>query len=726
MLFADVKVSVKVIVRISSFGILLRLTNFAILDGLLSSILFKIFIIAGNNFNQIKLKKMNNKTDKISIEVQINAAGQQQLSQYKNAFDGLRRSISDLSNPIPQLSNNINKLSDSIEQLGKDSNPVNTTLGKIKDASDNLTPTLKGLGAIFKLLKGEAIGLTSALTGGLTLLIAFLPELLNWVRELSKGDTTLSALNKTLKDTKIVIDAVNQVRLQGTKSAQQELVHLELLYNATRNKNISDAERKKILEELKAQYPGYFDKMTTEKMMNGQAAQSYNELTKSIIATSRARAAENVMVKNQERVIGNATNITRLKAELSDYNKQLTVAQKAYDSVKDRVIIGGSTFAPGLDSGKENAYRKLAEIKEKRDAQQKLINNLYTDSTLLNRQNDALAKTVADDTSKYGAKTLGVNPVISYQPSSGSETGNGRNKPPKEDRPISHDSPFENVKQDSSSITKSMEDEKQKSFEIQQNQILNHKIERIRTLEVEETESALRRARAEDELTKSKIHSGDKFIDAALKNSKKDSAIFKTAFLAKKATSIADTIINTKQAVMESLKAYAGIPFIGQALGIAQAVFMGVQGASSVAEIAKQKPGFAGGGRFVSDGKGALLSGYSRKDDTNAYLRSGEAVVVSEAMRNPWARNLVSAINVAHGGRDFSVANPSRGYAIGGIFTDGGNSNRYYNQPMNDQKDLANTIAYQMINNFPPVYVDVKDINSQQSILAQTVNRVNL
>lgn len=68
---------------------------------------------------------------------------------------------------------------------------------------------------------------------------------------------------------------------------------------------------------------------------------------------------------------------------------------------------------------------------------------------------------------------------------------------------------------------------------------------------------------------------------------------------------------------------------------------------------------------------------------------------------DPWARNLVSAINVAYGGRDFSVPNLTRGYAVGGIFTDGGNANRYYNQPVNDQKNLANTVAYQMINNFP-------------------------
>ncbi|AMR33941.1 hypothetical protein A0256_22080 [Mucilaginibacter sp. PAMC 26640] len=245
------------------------------------------------------------------------------------------------------------------------------------------------------------------------------------------------------------------------------------------------------------------------------------------------------------------------------------------------------------------------------------------------------------------------------------------------------------------------------------------------TTKIEE-DYAKKKADLEIKLTSSKIHAGDKFINAVLANSKKDSAIYKAAFLAKKATTIADTIISTKQAVMDSLKAYSGIPFIGTALGIAQAAFMAAQGASTIATIAKQKPGFSTGGQYLSDGRGAVLPGFSRTDNTNAYLRSGEAVVVSEAMRNPWARNLVSAINVAHGGRDFSIPNAGRGYAIGGIYTDGGNANRYYNQPVNDIKDMANTVAYQMINNFPPIYVDVKDVNNQQNILAQTVNRVNL
>jgi hypothetical protein len=37
------------------------------------------------------------------------------------------------------------------------------------------------------------------------------------------------------------------------------------------------------------------------------------------------------MVKNQERSLGNSSNITKLKAELVEYNKQLTESKKAAD-----------------------------------------------------------------------------------------------------------------------------------------------------------------------------------------------------------------------------------------------------------------------------------------------------------------------------------------------------------------------------------------------------------
>lgn len=236
-----------------------------------------------------------------------------------------------------------------------------------------------------------------------------------------------------------------------------------------------------------------------------------------------------------------------------------------------------------------------------------------------------------------------------------------------------------------------------------------------RDYEVAKDEKARKNAIAAAGDDKAKIASINQHYDN-LENTAKNKA-----FKADQNAARAQAIINGAIAIT---KAEATLGPIAGTIAIGAIV---AQTAAQLAIISKQQPpALAKGGYFKSDGRGAVLSGYSRTDDTNAYLRSGEAVVVSEAMRDPWARNLVSAINVAYGGRDFSVPNISRGYAVGGIFTDGGNANRYYNQPVNDQKNLANTVAYQMINNFPPVYVDVKDINNQQNILAQTINRVNL
>ena len=221
------------------------------------------------------------------------------------------------------------------------------------------------------------------------------------------------------------------------------------------------------------------------------------------------------------------------------------------------------------------------------------------------------------------------------------------------------------------------------------------------------------------ELRNSNLTSAQK-LAIEQKYKQQENKIKAKAFKEQQEISIAQALINGAVAITK-VEAQTGV------LGALAIPAIIAETAIQVASIAKQKPpAMAKGGYFQSDGKGAILPGYSTHDNTNAYLRSGEAVVVSEAMRVPWARNLISAINVGFGGRDFSVTNPGNGYAVGGIFTDGGEANRYYSQPANDQKNLANTIAYQMINNFPPVYVDVKDINNQQNILAQTINRVNL
>lgn len=247
------------------------------------------------------------------------------------------------------------------------------------------------------------------------------------------------------------------------------------------------------------------------------------------------------------------------------------------------------------------------------------------------------------------------------------------------------------------------------AFGILQNSIKQQADAKVASLESQKTA----------ELSNTSLTSGQKLAIEQKYKTKENQEKVK-AFKEEQEASVAQAVINGALAITK-VTSQTGVlsPFVIPGIIAETAI--------QVATIVAQKPpAYAAGGlHYTSDGKGGMLPGYSRTDNTNAYLRSGEGIVVSEAMRDPWARNLVSAINVGFGGRDFSTTT-GRGFAVGGIFTDGGDANRYYNAPVNDQKNLANSIAYQMVNNFPPVYVDVKDINNQQNILAQTINRVNL
>jgi hypothetical protein len=265
--------------------------------------------------------------------------------------------------------------------------------------------------------------------------------------------------------------------------------------------------------------------------------------------------------------------------------------------------------------------------------------------------------------------------------------------------------------------------EELKKFELQQEKKLSEEAFSIINQSIKQEADAkiagLERDK-EAELNNSSLTSAQK-LAIEQKFKQQEAQVKIKAFKQEQEASIAQAVINGALAITKGT-AQTGVL---SALYIPTII---AETAVEIAKIAAQKPpAYASGGvHYSSDGRGGVLAGYSKTDNTNAWLRSGEGIIVSEAMRVPWARNLVSAINVGFGGRDFSIANPGRGYAVGGIFTDGGDANRYYNQPMHDQKNLANSIAYQMINNFPPVYVDVKDINNQQNILAQTINRVNL
>ena len=765
---------------------------------------------------------MANNNENISINVEINADGQQQLNQYKNAFDGLRTSISNLSNPIAKLDDDVSKLSESLDQLNSKNDSLSGSILKIGGVYNGLKETITAVKEVMNALKVGSAALEATLTGGLSVIIAFLPEIINLVSSFFKGKDAVNIMTNNLKNMNEVMKATNS-------SVSEEVNKLNILYRSATDANKPAAERLKYVKQLRNEYPSLLKNMSDEDVLNGKAKKNLDELTKSIVANAKAKAALNKMAAEEAKILDADYQIEKIRNanlnEIKDKEKEIAKGPKFYKgnnpreelalykkdsddrakesidaqnkikqdaqasidflvkyaggaeaiaktfmqdtantagttigTIKTKITTGSSgskpqkaiqaqadQFAQRVEDTKKQYATALADFDKQLTAQQitqdahnelsteaekKFLAGLQTDvgdfsaesiNEVLQYQKELVkSKKLGEDqhdvdkallpAQKLAAEKKLIEDKYNFEIQAANEAGKGTTaiRMRYAQEMAEADKKFAQERKDFE--LKTTQEVSNAAFSILQNSIKSQSEAKIKQLETQKT----------SELNNSSLTSSQKKVIEE-KYAKKEAEEKTKAFKAEQKASILQAVINGALAITKATS-QTGV--------LAPFVIPGIiaETAIQVATIAAQKaPQYARGGvHYQSDGRGALLPGYSRTDNMNAYLRSGEAVVVSEAMRDPWARNLVSAINVAYGGRDFSMPNPHRGYAIGGIFTDGGNSNRYYNAPMNDQKDLANTIAYQMINNFPPVYVDVKDINTQQSILAQTINRVNL
>ncbi|MES2060832.1 MAG: hypothetical protein V4456_02870 [Bacteroidota bacterium] len=770
----------------------------------------------------------------------------EQTKKYKEALDELQKSVVGLNSKMPSFADGIKA---GLQGIGEKLPEVVQSMIELNKQNKELEASGGKPISIFKQLASSMFSWNTLISVGVTLLASYSGALINWVGDLFKGETRLTAFGKAMKEQAILTDAVIQARLRGAQSAQGELTALETLYRATKNTNLSYEEQKKAREALRQQWPGTFKNLDDEAFKTGKAAEAYKNLKERILDTAYAEAYKNQITKNASRDIENGLRI----AQEREKNLKIVAAEKkAQDALNEYSKSGVSIPSDRFITQLQNAVDRQTKLRDESDNK---IYNIYTDKNRLSKQNNKFLDEIDKLTAKKGngvSILTGVTQTDIEKPlkiNKGNPPTNPKPKAPKPDT-----SPSENlIAAQSITIAQHFENEKKaydnelallndqlskklisqaaynkqsQALQEQYHQGIGSSVEKFALEDMAKTQKHLKdvaeaegkfaydetnvkkailpgqKLDAEKQLITDKYNyeivlangNAEKIKELEIKKQealtsvtqqyeqqRKDFALNTAQQVADKAFSIIGNNIKTssdakikglekdkagelsnknltatqrkaiedkyqKKEAQEKTKAFKA----EQRMSVLQAVVNGALAitkataqtgvlapfvipgiiastALQIATIVAQKPpAFAKGGRFVSDGRGALLPGYSRTDNTNAYLRSGEAVVVSEAMRNPWARNLVSAINVAHGGRDFSMPNTGRGYAIGGIFTDGGNANRYYNQPVNDAKELANTLAYQMINNFPPIYVDVKDVNNQQNILAQTVNRVNL
>jgi hypothetical protein len=198
-------------------------------------------------------------------------------SQYNSVGVDFARIIQDAPFGIIGVGNNITQLAGSFQTL---KNTTGSTGAALKSA----------FASIFSSGNALILGI-SLLTTAFTILQQ---------KGFFKTEDAAKSLSDRLNEYKETLDSVNQATLQGLTNSEKELQRFRELTAQAQNLNVSDKNRLAAVNELQKQYPNYLGNLTKEQILTGQVGDSYDQLTKQIIANAKAKAFSDEITKNTQ------------------------------------------------------------------------------------------------------------------------------------------------------------------------------------------------------------------------------------------------------------------------------------------------------------------------------------------------------------------------------------------------------------------------------------------
>lgn len=226
-----------------------------------------------------------------------------------------------------------------------------------------LRATAGSTGGAIKAALASMITPASLLTLGVSALTAGWILYEKWAQKSAKATGESSkALGDAKQSTEEYIDSLDQLtrsRVQGAQDAQKELTTLRLLYRQTQNTSLSLRDRKKAVDELQRVYPSYFGNLKDEDILAGKASVSYDKLSKSILATAKARAAEVLIADNAKQQLLNEQKIVDLKVAQNKAEKE---AQRRAATAAKAPVNGGSASGGAIAGQVDRDAAKQKQI----------------------------------------------------------------------------------------------------------------------------------------------------------------------------------------------------------------------------------------------------------------------------------------------------------------------------------------------------------------------------
>lgn len=306
------------------------------------------------------------------------------VGNYKQAFDGLGFSISQVARELPSLaisantfflaiSNNIPMVIDEIQKL----RAANEAAAKAGEAQVSITGKL--VKSLFSFNTVMVLILTAFSIWG--------KDITNWIGSLFTGKKRVENLTSSLKH---MADAMQNARLETAK----ETVKLNVLYKTATNNSKSTSERTKAVKALKKEYPEYFKNLTDEEIKLGKASKAYKEATKTIIENAKARAALDKITELQKEFIDLDQKRIGALTKQVEAQEELAKAEKYTAKVSSTITATSNQAASQYYAATaSNVYKLKDNIKEYGEEAEKLARR----QTVLSKSMENLTKLVNVD-----------------------------------------------------------------------------------------------------------------------------------------------------------------------------------------------------------------------------------------------------------------------------------------------------------------------------------------
>lgn len=264
---------------------------------------------------------------------------------------------------------------------------------------------------------GLAIAGMTALYGGLLAL-------------LQRVEDNRKAAKRLAEEHRQWIDSISNIDEASNRYSANELTRLKALYKSATDETAARKNRISAVQQMQSLYPSIFSNFSNEAIMAGKAKSAYDQLTLSIIANAKARAAAEKIQENEKKILDLEDEVRRNEAWYHNAGVRAENAREQQRQNNDSNSAQHAFMPAGVQTYGE---QQLSETIRDNTKQQEIANGNIAKANGqikdLRASNDRLSKIPGVAGLLTGGGANAKTPNISYTHGGGGFVGGGTTPP---------------------------------------------------------------------------------------------------------------------------------------------------------------------------------------------------------------------------------------------------------------------------------------------------------